>query len=82
MSYSPYQDSYVMVEVNGLSVEVGDGTKDKDAYFSGNNGLVASSIEEIRQGDQLFWNGEIAGYELEIGDEINLIYEAKSDDLR
>lgn len=82
MSYSPYQDSYVMVEVNGLSVEVGDGTKDKDAYFSGNGGLVPSNIEELRAGDQLFWNGLNAGYELEIGDEINLIYEAKSDDLR
>ena len=82
MTYSPYQDSYVMVEVNGLSVEVGDGNKNSPAYFSGNNGLVASSIEEIRHGDQLFWNGEIAGYELEVGDEINLIYEAKSDDLR
>lgn len=82
MTYSPYQDSYVMVEVNGLSVEVGDGNKNSSAYFSGNNGLVASSIEEIRHGDQLFWNGEIAGYELEVGDEINLIYEAKSDDLR
>ena len=82
ITYSPYQDSYVMVEVNGLSVEVGDGTKDKDAYFSGNNGSTAASVEEIRSGDQLYWNGDIAGYELEIGDEINLIYEAKSDDLR
>lgn len=82
LSYSPYQDSYVMVEVNGISVEVGDGTKDKDAYFSGNGGLVPSNIEELRAGDQLFWNGLNSGYELEIGDEINLIYEAKSDDLR
>ena len=82
ITHSPYQDSYVMVEVNGLSVEVGDGAKDKDAYFSGNNGLAAASVEEIRSGDQLYWNGEIAGYDLEIGDEINLIYEAKSDDLR
>ena len=82
ITHSPYQDSYVMVEVNGLSVEVGDGAKDKDAYFSGNNGLAAASVEEIRSGDQLYWNGDIAGYDLEIGDEINLIYEAKSDDLR
>lgn len=82
LTYSPYQDSYIMVEVNGISIRLGDGTKDKDAYFSGNSGLVASSIEEVRAGDQLYWNGEIAGYELEVGDEINLLYEAKSDDLR
>lgn len=82
ITHSPYQDSYVIVEVNGLSVEVGDGTRDKDAYFSGTSGLTACNIEEIRSGDQLYWNSDIAGYELEIGDEINLIYEAKSDDLR
>ena len=82
ISYSPYQDSFVMVEVNGISVEVGDGTTDKATYFSGNNGLTATAIEEIRSGDQLIWNGNIAGYDLEIDDEINLIYEAKADDLR
>ena len=82
MSYSPYQDSYVTVEVNGISVEVGDGLKDKDAYFSGDNGVTATTIEEIRLGDELFWNGNIAGFDLETGDEINLIYEAKAEDLR
>jgi hypothetical protein len=71
-----------MVEVNGISVEVGDGTTDKATYFSGNNGLTATAIEEIRSGDQLIWNGNIAGYDLEIDDEINLIYEARADDLR
>lgn len=82
MSYSPYQDSYVTVEVNGISVEIGDGLKDKDAYFSGDNGVTATTIEEIRLGDELFWNGNIAGFDLETGDEINLIYEAKAEDLR
>jgi hypothetical protein len=82
ISYSPYQDSFVMVEVNGISVEVGDGETDKAVYFSGNNGLTATSIEEIRSGDQLIWNGNVAGYDLEVDDEINLIYEARADDLR
>lgn len=82
ISYSPYYDSYVAIEVNGISIELGDGTKDKDAYFSGNNGLTAAKIEEIRAGDQLIWNGTLAGYDLEVGDEINLIYEVNEDDLR
>lgn len=82
ISYDPYQDSYVIIEINGLSVEVGDGTKDKDAYFSGNGGASAVHIEEIRSGDELYWNGLISGYDLEAGDEVNLIYEAKSEDLR
>jgi hypothetical protein len=82
ISYSPYYDSYVTIEVNGISVELGDGTKDKDAYFSGNHGLTAAKIEEIRAGDQLIWNGTLAGYDLEEGDEVNLIYEVAEDDLR
>jgi hypothetical protein len=82
ITYSPYYDSYVMVEVNGISAEVGDGVKTKACYFSGNNGLTAVAIEEIRSGDQLIWNGQISGYDLEIGDQINLIYEVDVDDLR
>ena len=82
ISHSPYYDSYVAIEVNGISINLGDGVKDKDAYFSGNNGLTAAKIEEIRAGDQLIWNGSLAGYDLEAGDEVNLIYEVNEDDLR
>lgn len=82
ITYSPYYDSYVMVEVNGISVEVGDGSKEKAVYFSGNNGLTAVAIEEIRGGDQLIWNGNIARYDLEVGDQVNLLYEVDVDDLR
>lgn len=82
ITYSPYYDSYVTVEVNGISVELGNGTKDKDVYFSSNSGLTAVRIEEIRAGDELIWNGNITGYELTPDDEINLIYEADADQLR
>lgn len=75
LTHSPYLDSYVMVEVNGISVEIGDGTKNAPAYFSGNNGISAASIDNLRAGDELIWNGDIAGFDLEVGDEINLIYE-------
>jgi hypothetical protein len=75
ITYSPYKQSYVMVEVNGISVDVGDGAKNKTVYFSGNNGETSMLIGEIRREDQLIWNGNIAGFELEVGDEINLIYE-------
>ena len=82
ITYSPYYDSYVMVEVNGISVDIGNTTTGSSAYFSGNNGQTAVSIEDIRAGDQLIWNGNVAGFELTIGDEINLIYESSVDDLR
>lgn len=82
ITYSPYYDSYVMVEVNGISVELGDNKMTAPAYFSGNNGITAVEIEAIRSGDQLIWNAGIAGFELELGDEINLIYEVDVDSLR
>jgi hypothetical protein len=71
-----------MVEVNGISVDLGNNTKNATCYFSGNNGVTPVAYEEIRSGDQLIWNGNIAGFELEEGDEINLIYEVNVDDLR
>lgn len=82
ITHSPYYDSYVMVEVNGISVDLGNNKITSTSYFSGNNGLTAVETESIRSGDQLIWNGNIAGFELEIGDEINLIYEVNVDDLR
>ncbi len=82
ITYSPYYDSYVMVEVNGISVDLGNNKITSTAYFSSNNGITPVEIESIRQGDQLIWNGNIAGFELELGDEINLIYEVNVDDLR
>ena len=82
ITYSPFQDSYVNVEVNGVSVELGDGTRDTDSYFSGDSGLTPARIEELRAGDELYWNGSFAGFDLEVGDEIKLIYEARAEDLR
>jgi len=81
MTYTPYHDSYVIVEVNGISVRVGDANKNVDSYFSGNGGSTAVPIDDIRAGDELYWNGSSAGYNLTEGDSINLIYEAKSTDL-
>lgn len=82
ITYSPYYDSYVMVEVNGISVEVGDNLTESSVYFSSNNGATAVEIEAIRTGDQLIWNAVVAGFELEAGDDINLIYEADVDEIR
>jgi len=81
LTYSPYYDSYVIVEINGISVEVGNGTKIAPAFFSGNSGLSAASIDSLRAGDELIWNGTIAGFDLEPGDEVNLIYEASAGDI-
>ena len=81
MSHTPYRDSHVIVEINGISVSVGDGHKNEDSYFSGNSGVTAVPLNDIRSDDELYWNGSSAGYDLEVGDTINLIYEARSADL-
>lgn len=80
--YTPYHDSNVQVHVNGISVNVGDGVKTSHAYFSVDTaGTNARLIKDITAGDQLFWNGNIVGYDLDASDEIDIIYDASSDDV-
>ena len=75
ISYTPHQDGLVQVYVNGLGVGVGDGTKNASCYFSSDGGSTANTIGNIQAGDTLYWNGSIAGYELDNGDSLDFIYE-------
>jgi hypothetical protein len=62
---APAADGYVRVSVNGQGVELGDGTRDADCYFSGeSDGATPRPISEIQAGDSLWWVGTIAGFEL------------------
>lgn len=62
---TPAGDSGVIVNINGLGVKIGDGSKTAcDAYFSGDSGSTARAISAIVASDKLFWNGAIAGYGL------------------
>ena len=81
ITYTPYSDSNVQVTVNGLGANLGDGVKTKDCYFSGDNGTTARAIADITAGDQLHWNGSIAGFELEDTDLVDIIYDASSNDV-
>lgn len=68
---SPKNNSYVSVVVNGVEYQVGDGVKTTDCYFSGDGGVSAKSFSsshpngKILSGDLLYWNGSIAGIELQ-----------------
>lgn len=75
ISKTPHGDGMVVVLVNGLGVGVGDGTKAAGCYFSGDLGVTARAMADIVAGDGLYWNGSIAGYELDSGDSIDLNYE-------
>lgn len=81
ITYTPFSDSNVQILANGIDVTLGDGVKTKPCYFSGDGGTNARAIADITAGDQLYWNGSIIGYELDGTDEIDVIYDASSNDV-
>ena len=78
ISHTPFGDSSVLITVNGLNVSLGDGTTTTSCYFSTDGGTTARAMADIESGDQLYWNGSIAGYELDGGDNIDVIYDRSS----
>lgn len=74
ISAPPLPASYVGVFVNFLRLHVGDGVKTTDGYFSADGGVTAKAQGAIVQGDQFFWNGVIAGFDLAAGDIIDFDY--------
>lgn len=77
---TPVNGCYVAVFINGQEYEVGDGVKTKPAYFSGDGGTSARGFlsthpnGQVQAGDELYWNGSIAGVELSSGWRISLMY--------
>src|SRR3990167_1821384 len=65
MAATPVGQRFVRVEVNTNSYTVGDGVKTKDCYFSGEGGVTARAFGAIVLGDELYWNGVIAGFDLD-----------------
>lgn len=80
ISETPVDGSYIEAKVNGVEYEVGDGVKNKSFYFSGDNGITARNFSsggpngKVQAGDELYWNGNDAGFELENGWRISLLY--------
>ena len=81
ITYTPFSDSAVIIKVNGLQVNLGDGAKDQACYFSADGGTTARAVADIAAGDTLYWMGSIANYELEADDEIDVVYMASSNDV-
>ena len=81
ITYTPFSDSNVQILVNGLNVNLSDGAKDQPCYFSADGGTTARAIADIAAGDQLYWMGSIANYELDPTDEVDVIYDASSNDV-
>ena len=68
-------EGMVQVFVNGIQQELGQGVKTKDCYFSADGGTTARAVSAIASGDTLYWNGSIAGYQLDTNDKISMVYE-------
>jgi hypothetical protein len=90
IDYTPFADSEVIVKINGVEVNIGDGTNAEDCYFtdptdsgfnSDGNAMVAKPMTDIAAGDVLIWNTSYAGYQLDPSDDIDVIYDASSYDV-
>jgi hypothetical protein len=75
LSSKPIGFGYVSVRVNGIAYTLGDGAKTSDCYFSDDGGTTAKVLTSIEVGDELYWNGSIAGFELGGNDRIDLVYD-------
>jgi hypothetical protein len=76
IDYTPFSDSAVDILVNGIGVSEANGDRNAGAaYFSNDGGATAKAIADIEAGDELYWNGVIAGFDLTTDDTIDIIYE-------
>lgn len=78
ITFTPFLDSYVNVKVNGMEVNLSDGDKLSECYFSNDGGVTAKLIADIEAGDTLYWNGSIAGFELDGTDDVDITYQKSS----
>lgn len=75
MEFAPFGDSEVQVYINGVAVTESYGDKTGDVYFSNDGGATATTTSQIVAGTELFWNSDIAGFEIGAGDTFDLVYE-------
>ena len=75
MDFTPFADSVIQVNINGL-LERGSYTdKLGGFYFSSNGGVTVKRMEDLESGDKLYWNGLIKGYQLSVGDAVTISYD-------
>lgn len=67
---------YVEVKVLGAMAALGDAIKTLDCYFSDDGGATAKAISALVAGDELIWNGTIAGAEILTTHRVDFCYMA------
>jgi hypothetical protein len=78
LDYTPFADSTVQVYINGVAVTETYGDKTGDVYFSADGGVTSKAVADLVAGDELYWNANIAGYEIGGGDFFDVVYEKNS----
>ena len=78
IDYTPFLNSAVDILVNGVGVTEGNGNRNAACYFSADGGATARAIADIEAGDELFWNGDTAGFDLSDTDSIDIVYNKSS----
>lgn len=78
LSATPDDNQYIDVEINGISISLGNGVKNLDGFFSPDGGATARTFSQIRLGDELIFNATTAGYEINSADRISFFYEIYS----
>lgn len=82
ISYTPFLDSSVNVRLNGIDANLGGATnyQTKSCYFSP-DGFIVRNIEDIESGDELYWNGDVVGFELDETDDIDFLYQTSASNI-
>ena len=73
LAATPPAGGFVQVLINGVMIELGDGAKDKDGYFTGDNGTTARAHNALASGDKFFWNGSSV-FALETSDRVDFLF--------
>jgi hypothetical protein len=73
LSATPTAGGFVQVLVNGVVIELGNGVKTKDGYFSADSGSTAKAHSAFASGDKFFWNGSSV-FTLDTTDRVDFLY--------
>lgn len=75
LTQKPIADTRIDVFINGENINVGDGIKTADCYFSSDSGTTAKALVDILNGDTLYYNGVICHIgNLDTNDRIDINY--------
>jgi len=78
---TPIDGCYVVLYINGQEIEVGNGIATKSCFLANSatptipKGFSSGHVNgQVTSGDKIYWNGSIAGFELNTTDRISLHY--------